>query len=215
MIEEQVEDMTNEAVDFFAIQELDVPPSPPQAHRALITSVSATTLNNEKQSTKISINLVSRDVPTVERSLDIWIPKGYLEVIGSPTFDPKTLPADYFGKGDPRNNNQQASFRMGFANKDKNATLQLLVFNPNSIARSAGRDPVEVGVKAVKPGDLDTYVENLNKMLEGVEVIMLLKERGGEPPYNHTMEVKKILSADTDDPKNVKLFKGYQLAWNS
>ena len=79
------------ADDFFSVPELVVPPSPPEAHRAMITSVTTTTLNNEKQSTKISINLTSRDVPTVDKSLDIWVPKEYLAVIGSKTFDPTVL----------------------------------------------------------------------------------------------------------------------------
>lgn len=192
--------------DFFSTPELVVPPSPPEAHRAVITSVTATTLNNEKQSTKISINLTSRDVPTVERSLDIWIPKAYKEVIGSPTFDPTTLAAE-------PGNNQQASYRMGFANSDKKATLQQLVFNPDSVARQAGRDPREVGVKTVKPGDLATYVENLNKMLQNVDVVVVMAERGGEPPYNHTMEIKSILSIDTieTNPKRLLKYRGQDI----
>jgi hypothetical protein len=192
--------------DFFSTPELVVPPSPPEAHRARITSVTTTTLNNEKQSTKISINLVSLDVPTVERSLDIWIPKAYKEVIGSKTFDPSTLSAE-------QGNNQQASYRMGFANSDKKATLQQLVFNPDSVAREAGRDPREVGVKTVTPGDLDTYVENLNKMLEGVEVSVIMSERGGEPPYNHSMEIKQILplSAIETQPKRFLKYRGQEI----
>jgi hypothetical protein len=191
------------ADDFFSVPELVVPPSPPEAHRAVITSVTTTTLNNEKQSTKISINLTSRDVPTVDKSLDIWVPKEYLAVIGSPTFDPTTL-----AQG------QQISFRMNFSNSDKSATLQKLVFNPSSVARSAGRDPIQLGLKKVAPGDLEGFVSNLNAMLQGLEVIMLLRERGGEPPYNHTLEVKDILAADAYET-SPKRFQKYQLAWEN
>jgi hypothetical protein len=191
------------ADDFFSVPELVVPPSPPEAHRAMITSVTTTTLNNEKQSTKISINLTSRDVPTVDKSLDIWVPKEYLAVIGSKTFDPTVLASG-----------QQISYRMNFANSDKSATLQKLVFNPNSIARTSGRDPIALGVKTVKPGDLETFVSNLNTLLQGLEVIMLLRERGGEPPYNHQMEVKDVLAADAYET-TPKRFKNYQLAWEN
>lgn len=191
------------ADDFFSsTPELIVPPSPPEAHRAVISSVTTTTLNNEKQSTKISINVVSRDVPTVERSLDIWVPKPYLEVIGSKTFDPLVLPS-----------NLQTSYRMSFANSDKKALLQTLVFNPDSIARSAGRDPQELGVKTVKPGDLATYVENLNKLLAGLEVAIVMSERGGEPPYNHSMEIRTILPIEAIEtqPKRFLKYRGQEI----
>jgi hypothetical protein len=192
------------AEDFFtSTPEFVVPPAIPEAHRAVIDSVTTTTLNNEKQSTKISINVTSRDVPTVSRSLDLWVPKAYLEVIGAKTFDPSVLPE-----------NLATSYKIGFSNSDKSATLQELVFNPNSVARTSGRDPQTLGVKPVKPGDLETYVENLNKLLQGLEVIVLMKERGGEPPYNHTMEIKRILHADAYET-SPKRFKGFRPMWEA
>jgi len=190
------------ADDFFSVPELVVPPSPPEAHRAVITSVTTTTLNNEKQSTKISINLTSRDVPTVDRSLDIWVPKPYLAVIGSPTFDPSTL-----------ERGQQISFKMSFSNSDKNALLQKLVFNPDSLARQAGRDPIQLGLKKTTPGDLGTFVENLNAMLQGLEVAVIMAERGGEPPYNHTMEIRQILPLEEIEtkPKKFEKYRGQDI----
>jgi hypothetical protein len=209
--EDVVDTDTGVEQDIFYVAPFEVPPNPPDAHQAIITSVNGVTLNNEKQSTKIEINLVSRNVPTIEMRLDIWIPKGYLPHIGDPSFDYKTLPAIYFGKGDPRNNNQQQAFSISISNSDNKGTLQTLVLNKDSVARSAGRDPKELGLKAATPGDFEGYVSNLRAMLEGVECIVLRKERGGDPPYNHQMDVKKVLPANAIDIP--KLYKGYQPAW--
>lgn len=196
-----------EAVDVFETPEIAVPKTPPDAHRAVVTSVSGKHLSNDKQTAVISVNMTSRDVPTLETSLDIFVPKGFEEniALGS-KFDPTTLP-------DEEGNKQQTSFRMGIANSDKTATLQRLVFNTDSIARKAGRDPIELGL--TRATNFDGYVENLNKMLSGVEVIFLRRERGGDDPaFSHQLQVRDVLPADTYE-MNPKRFAKYVCAWES
>lgn len=77
---EEVVDQTG-AEDVFDTPELEVPKTPPDAHRATITSVTGRHLSNDKQTAIISINLTSIDVPTLETSMDIFVPKGFEENI--------------------------------------------------------------------------------------------------------------------------------------
>lgn len=200
MFEEQVIEQTGE--DFFQTPEIQVPAAPPDAHRAVITSVTSKHLNNDKQTAVISVNLTSRDVPTLETSLDIFVPKVYEENIGlGAKFDPSSLPEE-------EGNKQQTSFRMGIANSEKTATMQKLY----AIAKEAGRDPGELGCKR-NPSNLDEYVDNYNKLLQGVEVVMLRRERGGDDPaFKHQLNVRDIVSS-SEPETNPKRFKKYQKAW--
>lgn len=192
--------------DFFQTPALEVPVTPPQIHRAIVNGVSYVELNNEKGSKKISISLTSRDVPTLDQRLDIWVPKGFAAnvALGS-KFDPKTLPEE-------PGNKQQGTFTRGFANSDKTATLQRFVFNPDSIARRAGRDPIELGLTR-NPQTMVEYTENLSKMLSGLEVLMTMREQGGDDPaFKHSLEVKDLFAPDEAE-LNPKKFKNFQKAW--
>lgn len=200
--------------DFFSTPELTVPKTPPDAHRGVVTSVTSKILNNDKQTAVISVNLVSQNVPTLETSMDIFLPKMFEENIGAGSkFDVLSMPEE-------EGNKQQTNYRMGIANSDKTATLQLLVFNKDSVARAANRDPVDLDLKK-NPQNLDEYTENLNKMLQGVECIFLRRERGGDnPAFAHQLQVREILPADEfeKNPKRFKPYneatkKGYVLAW--
>lgn len=202
----EVEEVTGE--DFFSTPEIAVPATPPDAHRAVVTSVTSKHLNNDKQTLVISVNLTSRDVPTIETSLDIFVPKMYEENIAlGAKFDPSTLPAE-------QGNNQAFSYKLGIANSERTAALQRYVFNPDSIARKAGRDPIDLGLIR-NPQTVDEYVGNLNKMLEGVECIMLRRERGGDDPaFAHQLQVRDLVPADEAET-NPKRFKKYVKAWEN
>ena len=204
MIDEEVVTADGAAgEDFFETPVLSVPKTPPDAHRATITSVTSKTLNNDKQTAVLSINLRSNDNPTLETALDIFIPKGFEENIGNPAFNPSELPEE-------DGNKQQTSFRMGIANSEKTATLQRLY----AIARKAGRDPVELGLKK-RPAGLEEYTENYNLLLQGLEVIMLRRERGGDDPaFSHQLQVRDVLAADESET-NPKRFRKYTRAWES
>lgn len=190
--------------DFFDTPSIEVPKTPPDAHRATITAVTLKRLNNDKETAVIVVGLLSRDVPTLETSLDVFVPKGYEENIALGSgFDPSTLPEE-------EGNKQQTSFRMGIANSDKTATMQRLY----AIARGAGRDPNELGLER-KPQTIDAYAENYNKLLQGLEVIFLRRERGGDDPaFSHQLQVRDVLPADEYE-RNQKRFKKYQLAWEA
>ena len=207
MMTEEALEQVGAGEDFFETPEISVPASPPDAHRAVVTSVTSKTLNNDKQTAVISINLTSRDVPTLETSLDIFVPKGYEESFGSGVkFSPADLPEE-------EGNKQQTSFRLGIANSDKTASLQRYVFNPDSVARKSGRDPVELEL-VKNPSTFEEYVSNLNKMLQGVECIFLRRERGGDDPaFKHQLSVRDIVSSDEFET-NPKRFRKYQLAWS-
>lgn len=218
MIEDayEIEAATNEAESFFDAPAIEVPPAVPEAHRATVTSVEGKVINDNW--VKVQVNIVSRDVPTVERSMEILIPKAYTDSFASGAkFDPTTLPS-----------NAQTSYRIGTSNSDYTATLQTLVFNvagartnsagkqitvKDSVARQCGRSLSDLGIS--KPRSFEDYVDAINKMLQGLEVIALLKERGGnDPAFSHRLEVKEILAADAYDT-NPKKFRNYQLAWEN
>lgn len=192
-----------QGADIFDTPEIKVPPSPPDAHRAQVTSVTSKHLNNDKQTGVVSVNLTSRDVATLETSLDIFIPRGFEESLGSGVpFDPRALPEE-------DGNKQQTSYRLGIANSDKTATVQKLVI----LAKRAGKDPAALGLS--KPTSLEEYSSNLNAMLQGLEVIMLRRERGGDDPaFAHQLQVRDITAADEAE-NNPKRFKKYKKAWES
>src|SRR6185369_9988021 len=83
------------ADDFFDTPAIEVPKTAPDAHRATITEVTLRRLNNDKETAVISIGLVSRDVPTLETSLDVFVPKVWEQNIGlGGAFDAATLPEE-------------------------------------------------------------------------------------------------------------------------
>lgn len=197
------DELTGVDDNVFSTPELTVPPTPADAHQGTITSVSLRHLENEKRTAIISIGLTSRNVP-LETSLDVFVPKWYEENGFEPGFNPKDLPEE-------EGNKQQTSYRMGFANSDKTATIQRLVTNPDSIARKAGRDPLQLGI--TKPHSLEEYVANLEKMLVGVECIFLRRPRGGdEVAFKNQLRCADIIGADEFE-LNPKRLKRYVLAW--
>ncbi len=197
---------TNED-DIFYLPPLDAPKSDPDAHRAVITGVTFGRVNNEKQTGMIEIGLVSRDVPTLDQKLTVWVGKA-LEPAVLGQVDPKTLPE-----------NQQTSYRISFSDKSGRALMQRLVFGADSIAIKAGRNAKELGLK--RATTIEEYASNLNEMLQGVEVIMLRDERGGlNPAFEHTLEPKNIVPPDAYEtsPKMFTKKDGspkYVLAWES
>ena len=201
------ENVLTQEDSFFETPEIQVPRTPPDAHRAKITGVTLARLNNDKQTAVIEIGVVSQDVPTLEDKLSIFVPKGYEEGVSQGSrFDPTSLPEE-------EGNKQQSSYRYGFSNSDKTATMQLLVTNADSVARRAGRNPIELELKR-NPATLEEYVENIGKMLTGLDVIMIRREKGGDDAaFAHRLVVKDILAADEYE-RNPKRFKRYVLAWD-
>lgn len=203
--------------DVFDTPEFEVPATKPQVHHAQITEVTCGHSQN-KGTPFLAIGIVSTDVPTLDTrktSLTIWLPKGWEENIGNPSFKRDVLPG-----------NEQASYIRNIANADKSATLQRYVFNQegvavnskgkefqvkDSIARAAGRNPIELGLK--KATTLEEYAENVNKMLQGLSVVIIMRERGGDDPvYAHNLETKDMFSPETLDLEP-KRFKNYEPAW--
>lgn len=208
--------------DVFETPSIEVPATEPEVHQGVVTGVTLRRLNNEKQTSIISIGLVSKNVPTLEKSLDIFVPKLWEESIADLShFKASDLPSE-------KGNNQKFSYQSSIANSDRTARLQRYVFNragtatnskgkefqiQDSIARKAGRNPVELGLTAAT--DLETYTENLNKMLQGLDVLFTMRERGGDDPaFAHQLNVQDIFSADEYD-LNPKKFKNYKPAWNN
>ncbi len=208
---DQTEQQFEGSDDVFETPVIEVPATPPEVHRGTVTNVTLRRLNNEKQTSIISIGLVSRDVPTLEKSLDIFVPKLWEESIGDLSqFKASDLPSE-------KGNNQKFSYQSSIANSDCTARLQRYVFNreatktnskgkefqvKDSVARAAGRNPIELGLKAAT--DLETYTENVNKMLQG---------RGGDDPaFSHQLNVQDLFSSDEYE-LNPKKFRNYAPAW--
>lgn len=187
--------------DVFSTPELVAPKPEPIAHRATITAVTGRHVG-EKETPAIDILWVSRDIPTVEGKMTIWIPRAYEAAGFAADFDPTTMEPG-----------QQTSFRIGIASSDKRAALQQLVFNADSVARAAGRNPKDLGLK--RATTLEEYAANLNSMLQGVEAIAFLRARGGDDPaFANNLEAKRFAGPDAYEQRP-KMFKGYRLAWQN
>jgi hypothetical protein len=205
------EEVDQTGADFFETPTIEVPASPPEAHRVTVTGVALKRIESRENWPVIEISVVSLDVPTKEDRLGVFVPKGFESgvALGS-KFDPTSLPEEkgnYFTE-------EQTMFARSVANGDKTSVLQKLVFNADSVARGAGRDPVELGLNR-KPATLDEYTENIAKMLLGVEAIGLFREKGGEDPaFKHALQIKEIVPANTAEV-NPKKIKKYQKAWES
>lgn len=203
--------------DVFETPEFAVPTTPPQIHNATITDVVCGHSQN-KGTPFIEIQTVSKDVPTLDSrktSITIWLPKGWEDHIGEAKFDRASL-----------DEKERNSYIRNIANGDKTATLQRYVFNAEgvatnskgkeftvtgSIARKAGRNPAELGLK--KATDLESYAANIRAMLQGVDVLVTLKERGGDDPaFQHQLEAKDMFSPD-EYALNPKRFKNFAPAW--
>lgn len=187
--------------DIFAVQEIAPPPFVPDAHQVIITSVESGH-SADKGTPYVQINWRSKDVPTLESNTRLYFAKEFEDSGFSATFDPKTLSPGH-----------QIWFRGTVASKDKTATLQRLVFNEDSVARKAGRDPVELGLKIATT--LEGYTSNLNEMLQGVDAFIIRKARGGDDPaFANQAEVKRFLPYDAYE-NNPKLFKNLVLQWEN
>jgi hypothetical protein len=218
---EQLEQMGQTTDDVFETPVIEVPATPPEVHHGTVTGVTLRRLNNDKQTSIISIGLVSRDVPTLEKSLDVFVPKLWEESIADLSqFKASDLPSE-------KGNNQKFSYQSSIANSDRTARLQRYVFNKesvytnskgkevtvkDSIARAAGRNPIDLGLKLAT--DLETYTENVNKMLQGLDVLFTMKERGGDDPaFAHQLQIQDLFSPDEYDV-NPKRFKSFSPAWD-
>lgn len=206
MIDESIND------NFFDTPELDVPKTPPDIHNAIITRVELKRIG-EQETPVITIGLTSKDIQSLDDEMGIFVPKGYEDGVAlGGKFDPKTLQQEESGEWFQK---EQTMFSRSVANKDRSATLQVLVTNPDSIAQSAGRNPVELGVPRTVTS-LDEYVEKvISPMLLGLDVKMVRRERGGSDPANkHRLQVKEII-ADGAVDANPKKYKKYVKAWEN
>src|SRR5581483_73497 len=77
--------------DVFATSELEVPPAIPDAHRATIQGVELKRYDNEKGTVSLVVNLQSIDVPTLDTTYEIFLPKGFVEDIN---VDAASLPEE-------------------------------------------------------------------------------------------------------------------------
>lgn len=220
MSSEMLETVETSADDFFDTPALEIVATPQEIHRAVIGAVTLNRIANRNDWPVIEIGLTSRDVPTVEDRISVFIPLAFDDaaVALGKKFDPKSLPedetGDYWGK-------QKTMYTRGINNSEGTASLQKYVFNPDSVARHVGKDPIQEGL--VKPTNLDEYVANLAKMLSGVECLMIRRERGGDDPaFKHQLQAKDIISQDEfeKNPKKYKQYdpatkKGYVFKWES
>jgi len=195
-------------IDYFATSSLAVPPAIPDAHQGVITSVTVKRYDNEKETVAVIVGLQSTNVPSLEVTYDVFMPKGFVDDIN---VDASTLP-------DEEGNKQQTQFRIAVANNDGTATLQEL----RTLAKDAGRTSAGVGITA-RAQTFDELIENHNKLLTGLEVVFLRRPDGGDDPrYKNRLKVRNILNAQTAfDPKKIKPWngkvgagsKGYKRMW--
>lgn len=197
MDEENVQQAADSGLvdDILATPELVTPPATPDAHRAVIQSVSLERFDNEKQSVAIKIVLQSLDNASVEETYSIFLPKMFAENIA---VDPNTLPEE-------EGNNQRFQYRIGISNTTKDATLQ----NLRALAYKAGR--TTQGMAA--PTNIEEYVEVHNALLSNLEVVFTRQPdtKAEDPRFRNRLRVNRIVG--TDVVGNAKQLKKYVKRW--
>jgi len=184
--------VTEGEVDFFDTGSVPVPPAEPDAHRGTIEGVTIETF--ESGSTAIRVGLRSIDIPTLDTYQRLFPPKMFVADI---YVDKSTLPAE-------EGNNQLFSYRTNIKNDDGTGAVQQLV----ELAKKAGRSPEGQGL--VRAKNFEQYVDNLNKLLIGLEVVFV--RRPGKEQYKNRLEVKKVYGSDVIDTPGKK-FKGVRCLW--
>ena len=180
------------------------PPTTPDAHRGEITGVSKEVF--ESGATAVKVALRSTDVPTLETEKLIFLPRGFVNDVNVTAAD---LPEE-------EGNKQQSSFRIAIANSDGTATLQQLRMLCKDEAGNwlPGRSPAELGL--TKHTDIDSFVENHNKMLSGLAVVFTRRPDNGadtDPRFKNRLRVSGIFNANSvDNPKFLKK-GGYRKEW--
>lgn len=196
MNDETVQQETSGLVDdVLATPELKSAPATPDAHHAVIQSVSLERFDNEKQSVAIKIALQSLNNAAVEEDYAIFLPKMFAENI---KVDPTTLPEE-------EGNNQRQQYAIGIANSNQDATLQVL----RTLAYKAGRSTQ--GMAA--PTNIEEYVEILNALLSNLEVVFVRRAdaKAEDPRFRNRLRVKGIYG--TDVMSNPKSLKKYTKRW--
>lgn len=189
-------DSTTNPDDVFATSELPVPPAVPDAHQGVINGVTLETF--ESGSSAIKISLSSKNVPTLDTEMMVFLPKGFVEDI---YVDAATLPEE-------EGNKQQTSYRIGVANSDKTAVLQQL----RDIAYKAGRTPANLGLK--RATTIEEFVDNHNQLLAGVECVFARRPdtgEGADPRFKNVLRVRTILAPEA--AYNPKQLKKYVKMW--
>jgi len=220
MTDEAVEQQVIEAADVGNIEEvletpsvldtaeLKVPDRPPDAHRGRIEAV---TYNGPTDNGKYSvhINLTSLDTGQTDET-DVWLPQGFIEDIH---VDPETLPT---GSKDPVTGeviepNQRASFSMGIANGNKDATLQ----NLRILAAQVG---LVLPPDAKAPTNIEEWVDGHATLLTGLELVYTRtppskKKQAADPQYRNVLRVNRFFPIE-GTVGNPKVLKRYRKAWD-
>lgn len=181
--------------EFFPTDSAPVTPATPDAHRGTIEGVSYTVFDSGWSCLDIAVK--SDDVPGVSGSMRQFIPAAFVENIEIKVADLSNDRSDMSNKG---------QFEEAIKNEDGTALVQTL----RGIAAEAGRDPVQLGL--VPATDIDSYVENLSKLLTGVEIVFV--RRPGKDAFKKRLEVKRIYPRSVVDNPGKK-FKGLTLQWES
>lgn len=171
----------------------------PQAHRGVITGVTAeTTPNTGTQFLKFSYR--SKETAN-DDSLAVWLPKAYAL---NPTLDPATLSDEQSIKEDgTRGMSERAKYARAVRNSKGTGTIE-------SIAKIANEQGHTVSLPI--PRTFTQLAEYLNSLCAGTEIVALLKAEGGDGEFADRLRTQGFTSQEYAD--NPKFLKNYRKLWS-
>lgn len=178
--------------DIFETGSLPKPAAKPDAHEAVINGV--TTVTFDSGATCVQLELSSQNVP-LDFNKRYFVPKDFVADIYC---DKASLPSE-------DKNNQLGSYVRTIQNDKGDADFQKL----RAIAANQGITSADRGL--TKPATFADYVENMNKLLSGLRVIVV--RRPGKDDYADRLEVAAVYGPEVKDEPGKK-FRGVdRLMW--
>lgn len=176
----------------------DNPIPAPQAHRGVITGVTAeTALNTGTRFLKFSYQ--SKETANSD-NLAIWLPVAYAD---NPMVDAETLSDEQPIKEDgSKGMSERAKYARAVRNKKGTGTIQTIV----KMAEDQGHT-----VSLPAPRTFSQLASYLNQLCTGTEIVALLRAQGGDGEFADRLRTQNFVSQEYAD--NPKFLKNYRKLW--
>ena len=172
----------------------------PQAHRAVITGVTAET-SAEKGTRYLKFSYQSKETASAD-ALMVFLPLAFIE---NPQIDAATL-SDEPGPISATSGRPGPSERQKYATNVRNskgdATIQVI----KDLAVAQGHS-----VSLPSPRTFEQFANYLNQLCVGTELVALLKADGGDGEFADRLKTRRFVNFEYAD--NAKALKGYRKLW--
>lgn len=200
----ELESVTDTDADLLDTPEIEMPIPPPDALRATIEAVTEQTFDTGSVGIVVSLKGIDVALGGPSETYTIFPPVEFVE--NAAEFFAGTMTGADLSEVVPAGKKQSPRQRYGavISNTDGDAEIQKL----RTIAKNAGRKPT------ARPVDFTTFVETLNELLAGVEVVVTRRadEKNENPAFRRTLKIRGIFDISVvNDPKALK---NYTKLWD-